>query len=402
MLSRRGSAAPSPAPRRPPARLLFLAALLLIVLLPPAVVSAGSSMEALIRERQAELNELKAKLVASRERILQLQAEGKAIEDLLAELERQRSNAQRYLHTLELQARTLETDLAARQSELDRQEARLEAKRGELGRVLVHYYKLGSVQAAELIVSSGTFSEIFARTHYWGRTVKKLRESVLDVVEQRARVAAEVASIGQRKEQVARLRSERQQELARVAAQQQAQERAREQLRGEISRYEEQTRKLMESQAQIERLIRDSQRSADSFQGLGLKGHKGMLPWPVRGRVVTRFGTHVHPRYGTQVKQKGVEIAAEAEAPILAVAAGKVAFAGWLGGYGRTVILDHGQGDFTLYAHASSLEVALGEVVASGETVARVGDTDSLHGSCLHFEIRRGPDAVDPLLWLRR
>ncbi len=374
----------------------------LVAWLAIAGVAGGSSVEGLIRERQAELADLRARLEASRARIAELQAEGAVVEELLAELERERSNTERLLHTLELQAQTLERDLAARQSELERGEARLGALQRELGEALRHYYKLGSVEAAELIVSSATFGEIFARAHYWGRTVKKLREGVLAVAEQREAVAADVEGIRRRQEQVARLRAERQAELNQVATRERTQQQTRERLRDEIARYEEQARKLQVSQAEIERLIEQSRRSTESFSGQGLGPLRGRLPWPTRGRVVTRFGTHVHPRYGTRVEQKGIEIAAEAQAAILAVAAGKVAYAGWLGGYGRTVILDHGQGDFTLYAHASHIDVAPGEVVASGQTVARVGDTDSLKGSCLHFEIRRGQEAVDPLGWLRR
>lgn len=381
----------------------FLAGLgALLALLALAGAAGGSSVEGLVRERQAELADLRARLQASRARIAELEAEGQAVEELLAELERERSNAERLLETLGLQAQMLERDLAARQSELERKEARLGALQRELGEALRHYYKVGSVEAAELIVSSATFGEIFARAHYWGRTVKKLREGVLAVAHQREAVAADVAGIRQRQQQVARLRAERQRELDQVAARERTQRQTRQRLRDEIARYEEQARKLKASQAEIERLIEQSRQSAESFAGQGLGALRGRLPWPTQGRVVTRFGTHVHPRYGTRVKQKGIEIAAEAQLAIRAVAAGKVAYAGWLGGYGRTVILDHGQGDFTLYAHASQIEVAPGEVVASGQTIARVGDTDSLKGSCLHFEIRRGQEAVDPMGWLRR
>ena len=118
--------------------------------------------------------------------------------------------------------------------------------------------------------------------------------------------------------------------------------------------------------------------------------------------MVASFGTQVHPRYGTRVRQKGIQIEAAEGTPIQAVAPGLVVFVGWLAGYGETVVLDHGQDYFTLYAHASEVLVTQGQEVAVGSTIARVGSTDSLYGSGLHFEIRQGKEARDPARWLQR
>ncbi len=376
----------------------MLAAGLLLV----SVAAQGSSIEALIRERQAELAELKQKVQAGRTKIAQLREEGKNIEVILTELERQRSNGERYIKTLDDQGAALERDIAIRRSDLDRKEAGLEAIRTDLGGALVHYYKLGSINAAELIVSSATFGEIFARTHYWGRMVKKLRSSVEVVSEQREAIAADLDQIGARRSEVTSLRSDRERELAALGREAEQRKQDRAVLQRDIARYEEQTRKLEESQARIETLIADAQRGAGTFAGQGLRHIRGQLAWPVRGKIVTRFGTHVHPRYGTRVTQKGIEVVAAHGTPIKAVAAGRVVYAGWLGGYGKTVILEHGQDYFTLYAHASVIDVPQGEIVAEGQRIAQVGDTDSLKGSSLHFEIRKGSEALDPQLWLRR
>ena len=118
--------------------------------------------------------------------------------------------------------------------------------------------------------------------------------------------------------------------------------------------------------------------------------------------MAARFGTHIHPKYGTRVRQQGIEITAAEGTAIRAVAPGRVVYVGWLEGYGKTVILDHGQGYFTLYAHASVTLVAQHAAVGAREEIARVGSTDSLRGSGLHFEIRKGPEALDPAAWLSR
>jgi septal ring factor EnvC (AmiA/AmiB activator) len=116
--------------------------------------------------------------------------------------------------------------------------------------------------------------------------------------------------------------------------------------------------------------------------------------------VEVGFGKVVNPRFNTVTVQKGLDIRAPAGAPVYAVAPGKVAYAGWLRGYGHLLILDHGDGYHSLMAHLATLRPALGASVSAGEPVGTVGDTGSLKGAYLYFEIRKGGRAVDPKPWL--
>jgi septal ring factor EnvC (AmiA/AmiB activator) len=136
--------------------------------------------------------------------------------------------------------------------------------------------------------------------------------------------------------------------------------------------------------------------------GVGLGAFKGQLPWPIEGRVVEGFGRQVHPRFGTETFRSGVSIEAAEGAVIRAVFGGVVAYRGWLKGYGNLIVLDHGQGYYTLYAHASEFLVEEGAPVKAGQGIARVGDTGSLAGSRLYFEVRYQGRPEDPREWLRR
>ena len=120
---------------------------------------------------------------------------------------------------------------------------------------------------------------------------------------------------------------------------------------------------------------------------------RGVLPWPVQGQVVTRFGTVVDPKYGTVTKSTGIDIAARQGSPVLAVDSGKVSFADIFMGYGRMVILDHGKRVHSIYSRLSDVKVKVGDKVAKGGVVALSGDT-------LHFEFRVGGKSVDPMEWL--
>jgi septal ring factor EnvC (AmiA/AmiB activator) len=135
---------------------------------------------------------------------------------------------------------------------------------------------------------------------------------------------------------------------------------------------------------------------------VGLGAQRGQLPWPAEGRVVTGFGRQVHPRFGTETFRRGVDIEADEGSPIRAVYAGMVLYRGQLKGYGNLIILDHGAGYYTLYAHASEILVEEGDRVRAGQAIGRVGETGSLEGPRLYFEVRYQGRPEDPEQWLRR
>ena len=153
-----------------------------------------------------------------------------------------------------------------------------------------------------------------------------------------------------------------------------------------------QVESLAAESASLAAAIQSAQSSAGS-SGTGAPSASGFI-WPVNGPVVSGFGM----RWGRM--HEGIDIAASSGTPVHAAAAGTVIHAGWLGGYGNLVVVDHGNGLSTAYAHASAILVAVGQNVAQGETVSLVGSTGNSTGPHLHFEVRVNGSAVDPLLYL--
>jgi murein DD-endopeptidase MepM/ murein hydrolase activator NlpD len=148
---------------------------------------------------------------------------------------------------------------------------------------------------------------------------------------------------------------------------------------------------LAAQSAALAAAIRDAQ--AGGSTGSGTPSAAGFV-WPVSGPVVSGYGM----RWGRM--HEGIDIAAGLGTPIRAAAAGTVIHAGWLGGYGNLVVLDHGDGLATAYAHASAILVGVGQSVAQGQTLSLVGSTGNSTGPHLHFEVRVNGSAVDPLLYL--
>jgi septal ring factor EnvC (AmiA/AmiB activator) len=175
-------------------------------------------------------------------------------------------------------------------------------------------------------------------------------------------------------------------------------------VRAERARFDASLKEMEGAAAQMEDLLArlQSGRSDDAQTTTGFGQMAGRLQWPVRGQILKPFGRSVHPEFGTVVMNKGINIGAPMGTPILCVAAGRVEYVDWLPGYGRCIIVDHGDGYYTLYAHASEIFPVRGAAVHAGEVLGEVGDTGSLNGSQLYFEIRKGKDSLDPRTWLSR
>jgi septal ring factor EnvC (AmiA/AmiB activator) len=128
----------------------------------------------------------------------------------------------------------------------------------------------------------------------------------------------------------------------------------------------------------------------------------GSLLWPVEGKVVSYFGRQKHPTFDTFVNKKGIEIQAKEGSPIHSVSSGKVVYADWLKGYGLVVIVDHTNGFYSLYAHASKILVAEGTSVTNGQVIGETGETGVTEEGALYFELRKGTTPIDPLKWLAK
>jgi murein hydrolase activator len=133
----------------------------------------------------------------------------------------------------------------------------------------------------------------------------------------------------------------------------------------------------------------------------GFGSQKGRLSLPARGAIVGGFGRHKHPEFNSYTVSNGISIAAPQGADVRSVYEGQVIFADYFKGYGNMVIIDHGGGFYSLYAHAARIVKKVGTAVARNEVIAAVGDVDSSRGPMLYFEIRYQGKPVDPSPWFR-
>ncbi len=171
--------------------------------------------------------------------------------------------------------------------------------------------------------------------------------------------------------------------------------------------YERTVEGLKRSAKQVDSLLKEldqrsklSKSKAKSRKG---KVHtKGSLLWPTEGKVISFFGRQKHPTFDTYVNKKGIKIRTKRSSPIQTVSQGNVVYADWLKGYGLVVIIDHTNGFFSLYAHASKLLVKEGQTVDMGEVIGETGETGLTDNNILYFELRKGTKPIDPLRWLAK
>ena len=200
----------------------------------------------------------------------------------------------------------------------------------------------------------------------------------------------------------------RQKEIERDSAAKKASEARRNIERIRISRskvddsrkeYEKKLRDLDRQQKDLEKESNKLAQKIRQLQGNHTKCQAGKMLWPLPSsrNITSPFGTRIHPIFKTKKTHHGIDIGAGMGSSIVAAKDGKVIIAGWQGGYGNAVIIDHGGGITTVYAHCSKLLVRVGQNVRMGEVIAKVGSTGYSTGPHLHFEVRKNGAVVNPL-----
>ena len=162
------------------------------------------------------------------------------------------------------------------------------------------------------------------------------------------------------------------------------------------------------SQEEYERLLAISENIASMLRNmenagggaLAGQGGTGQFMWPCNGPITSYYGWRTHPIFGTTKYHSGMDIAVDSGTPIHAADSGTIVYSGWLGGYGNCVMIDHGGGLVTLYAHNSALNVGEGQYVSKGAVVAYAGSTGYSTGPHCHFEVRLHGELTEPLNYL--
>ncbi len=369
-----------------------------------ALLLAFSSASALTEE------ERQAKLEALRATIEQVQKE-------LDNVKSNRSDIMKALEDSESKMGELNEKVKKLQSELDNKQSHLKTLRQDK-EALSHVkkqqsqaasaqlnaaYRLGNQSSIKLLLNQKSPGDVTRNLKYFDYIVRARNAKITALVDTlttlnqlEPRIASEVDAISAKT-----LRLEREQD--HLKAQQQARQKSLTQLEALLRQHGVRLEALQQDQSQLQTVVTRVASAARAIApmepGKPFSALKGKLPWPPDGRVLTSFGSE---RVKGKMRWQGVLIGAEAGAPVRAVASGRVVFSNYLRGHGLLIIVDHGAGFMTLYAHNQNLYKQLGDWVESGEQVASVGLSGGQKNAGLYFELRHNGEPTNPHGWLKR
>jgi septal ring factor EnvC (AmiA/AmiB activator) len=376
-------------PHSPFAILLLLAALL------SASLARAQAPDAEVEKRvAAEKDKLRAAMHAEQGALRQIYA----IDAVRFQHERQLRQANDGL-------RQVEAEIADDQATAARLEADLPIRGAHLAARLASLYRMGRGGFWKVLFSSDSYRSFARRYRALHRVVQADAEALSMHRAQLLALRSRRDALRQRQARLAALREQAKREMLDIEVEKRKKTFLLDEIRGNKTVAAGLARDLAKQDAAVGRAVANlapaaSPPSADRPPLLDFAQRRGMLPTPVAGPIVGRFGTRLHEEFGTQTRSNGIDIGAPAGAPVRSVAEGVVSYIGEFLGYGRVLIVDHGQRYHTLYAHLGNFAHAKGDVVHQGDVLGSVGAAGLYAEPALHFEIRYKGAAIDPLEWL--
>jgi septal ring factor EnvC (AmiA/AmiB activator) len=357
-----------------------------------------------IRDTEGELERLRKELEDRRTEAAQIA--GKE-QDLLGEIERINGEMEvnrQLLNKLAEKKAVLLDDLEMTGNELQAAEEQLSAAEGMLSKRLRAIYKFGRIQVMEVILLSRTFADLAKRVYYLSMIANHDLELISAFEERVETRRVLLEHIELKKARIEDVEREVAEETHNLELKKEERDALVARLKEKRYYYENLARDLEAASRDLETLLGNLEAKRDQarYEGTPFEGKLGKVMWPCEGEVIKEFGVETNPRFGTIIRNNGIDIKALPGTKVRAVARGDVSFAGTLSGFGSCVVISHGEGFYTLYGHLESIAVSQGFPVGEGDAIGTIGETSSPEGAVLHFEIRQGKEPLDPMQWLVR
>ena len=375
-------------------RLMALALVAGLALL-PLFAAFGFASEA--DDKQAELNEVQSQMQKMQERKEKARQKAAAASEGLEEIQSRLNELQAQARELQAKSNALQAKINDNQAKLAKKKAEVEQRKKVYSQRLRQIYINGQVNYLDVLLGAKDFGDFSSRMYL----LQKIVSSDIAMLQQLQKDEAEIKS---RQEQLDAEMKEIKSTKAELEAKRARANKLKEQRSYMLYKAQEEEQ---QSQSEYERLLAISENITamlrnmeSSGGGSSSSGGTGRFMWPCRGEITSYFGWRTHPIFGTTKYHSGMDIAVDYGTPIMAADSGTVIYSGWLGGYGYAVMIDHGSGLVTLYAHNQSLNVYEGQYVTKGTCIAYAGSTGYSTGPHCHFEVRLHGEVTEPLNYL--
>lgn len=399
-----------------------IAVLLCVVLFVFTGITAMAASN--IDQKKQELKEVNEEIENTEERLEEVKQQQDEVVAKLQDIEKQLKQKERELNKLEKELQSTQEELEMTRKELERAIEEAEKQEKLMADRIRAIYMNGVPSYLELLLESKSINEFLDRMvmvqqliAFDIQVLDQMKQYKDQVAKKRTELEALEQSLTQKKQAVARQKAE-------IEQKKKEQNLLLQQLKKQQERYEQDLEELERTSKELEKTIQQllrqleeqRKRQAQSRGNGDTSSQKtinqytgGILAWPVPGfyTITSPFGYRIHPVYGVRRLHTGIDIGSNPGQSVygqnfVAGADGTVIFAGWYGGYGNCVIIEHGGGITTLYAHGSQILVSAGQEVKRGQPVMKVGSTGISTGPHAHFEVRKDGVPVDPLPYLGR
>lgn len=361
----------------------------------PAAARALDEETRLAKEKQLE--DIKTDLAAKKQQLNVLKAKEKnALDELLSTRKKltQTQGEKRYtlyqLRQTERKKQVTALELAAARNQLDQELAAFKSRIREI-------YKAGQSSYLEVVFSSQTLSDFLSRSFFFEKVMGRDLSLMNEIRSRQATVADRERSLTAQTAEIKQLAEIIQGKERQVASQAEKQSAIHESILQKRLEYERMVAEEEENSRQIEAFIKGWESKGQKNTPAGT----GHLIWPVpQHRITSGYGYRRHPIFRVVKFHSGIDLAAPYGQQISAADSGIVSEAKYWGGYGNMIVIDHGRGISTVYAHLSRFYVQSGQKVNKGDTIGLVGSTGYSTGPHLHFEVRVGGSTANPLSYL--
>ena len=359
-----------------------------------------------INKMKKEIEELSSKLrkanineTTTSKRITNLDEEIALVNKLIQSLKKEETSNRNKVNVLKDRIKTKEDEL--------------ELLRTRYEQRIVNTYKKGRVSDLEKVLSSTSWRQAVYRTQYLKiissieqKMTKDIENILLAINKDKLKLESllrQSISLKRDKQKqmtsLRKMRIKREKELNRIRQDKSALANYMQEKSAGVKQLESIIKKVLEDKARFER----EERIRQQQQALKTKEFnllKGQLPWPTEGRVISKFGKQWNSRLKTTTDNPGIDIKGQPGSPIRSTMSGVVTTITYIRGYGTTVIIDHGGGFYTVYSHVTNIQTQVDSEVRSGDVIAYMGDSGSVNGSKLHFEVWGKGQKLDPEKWL--
>ncbi len=351
---------------------------------------------ATLEDKKAELENLQQQLESKDAERETKKKEVKSAIDQLMEVQAELAKAQKELDAVEEQQQALNIKIKQNETQIKKKTHELEITKKLYCKRLKNIYENGQINYLDVLLGAKDFSDFSSRMFLLQRIIRKDSEMLALLKSQKETLEKEKQALADNRKKLEAIHKD---VVAKkkVVEEKTAQRRAiYDKALAEQNRIDAEYNKLLEESNNVTNMIKNWEAGGT----MGSVHGSGRFIWPCGGPITSPFGWRTHPIFGTSRFHSGIDIGVDYGTPICAADSGTVIYAGWMGGYGNAVMIDHGGGLVTLYGHNSSISVGVGQTVAQGQQVALAGSTGYSTGPHCHFEVRIHGEVTDPGAYL--